>query len=81
MKRTWPIIAVSDVPESSSWYIRLLDAQETHPAATVFNLVVAPDGVTLVCLHHWGPSGATGDKQWPSLTSPADGAVGNGLLL
>ena len=81
MKRAWPIIAVNSVPRSSTWYMRLLDAQETHPGATVFNMVVEPDGVTLVCLHHWGPSGATGDKDWPSLSSPAAGAVGNGLLL
>ena len=27
MKRTWPIIAVDDVPKSSAWYTGLLDAK------------------------------------------------------
>jgi len=31
MKRTWPIIAVSDVQVSSKWYQTLLNAANNHP--------------------------------------------------
>lgn len=81
MKRTWPIIAVADVPRSSAWYVSLLAAQQDHPGATVFNRVLDGDGTILLCLHHWGPSGARGDHDWPSLADPGAGRVGNGLLL
>jgi catechol 2,3-dioxygenase-like lactoylglutathione lyase family enzyme len=80
MKHTWPIIAVADVTRSTAWYRRLLDAQETHPGATVFNQIVDGDSV-LLCLHHWGPSGLRGDHHWPSLSSSAGAPAGNGLLL
>lgn len=81
MKRSWPIIAVADVPKSSAWYMALLDAQQNHPGATVFDQILADDGTILLCLHHWGPSGPRGDHDWPSLMNPQDGSVGNGLLL
>jgi predicted enzyme related to lactoylglutathione lyase len=35
----------------------------------------------LLCLHHWGPSGARGDHLWPSLAQPGNGQTGNGILL
>lgn len=81
MKRPWPIIAVADVASSSAWYVELLDAEQNHPGATVFNQILDGDGTILVCLHHWGPSGSRGDHHWPSLASPRDGRAGNGLLL
>jgi hypothetical protein len=59
----------------------LLDAQQTHAGATVFNQVVDDDGTILLCLHRWGPSGPRGDHEWPSLADPGEGRVGNGLLL
>ncbi len=81
MRRPWPIIAVADVTESSSWYMRLLAAQQNHPGATVFNQILDGDGTILVCPHRWGPSGPRGDHEWPSLMTPAEGRAGNGLLL
>ena len=44
MKRIWPIIAVADVPKSSVWYMTLLDAQNNHPGATVFEQILDKDG-------------------------------------
>lgn len=80
MARTWPTIAVADVPKSFRWYMTLLDAQENHPGATDFNQILK-DSTVLLCLHHWGPSGPKGDHMWPSLADPGEGRVGNGLLL
>lgn len=80
MKRTWPIIAVSDVPKSAAWYLQLLGGRQTHPGDTVFDQIVDTDGTVLLCLHHWGPSGPRGDHPWRSLANPAPG-TGNGLLL
>ena len=79
MKRPWLIIAVADVVKSAGWYVKLLDAQDTHPGNTVFDQVIAEDGSILLCLHHWGPSGPHGDHVWPSLAEPS-GDAGNGLL-
>jgi hypothetical protein len=81
MTRTWPIIAVKNVGESATWYTRLLDANNNHPGATVFDQILDTDGTVLLCLHQWGPSGARGDHQWASLAHPANGQAGNGLLL
>ena len=81
MKRTWPIVAVTDVPKSTVWYLRLLNARSTQPDAAVFDQIVDADGTILLCLHRWGPSGPRGDHHWPSLSSRGRGDVGNGLLL
>ncbi len=81
MKRHWPIIAVADVVKSVEWYTSLLEARENHPGATVFNQIVDRDGTILLCLHRWGPSGPKGDHDWPPLSDPGNGRVGNGLLL
>jgi len=81
MTRSWPIIAVADVPKSSAWYTSLLEAEQNHPGAAVFNQVIDGDGTILLCLHHWGPSGPRGDHEWPSLADPGNGKIGNGLLL
>lgn len=81
MKRPWPIVAVSDVPKSSSWYVSLLAARQNHRGAAIFNQIHDTDGTILLCLHRWGPSGPRGDHAWPSLADPEAGGVGNGLLL
>jgi len=81
MTRSWPIIAVEDVASSSAWYRVLLNADENHPGARVFNQLLDADGTVLLCLHHWGPSGPHGDHDWPGLSTRADGPAGNGLLL
>lgn len=81
MTRPWPIVAVADVARSAAWYAALLAARSSHAGAKVFDQVVDEDGTILVCLHHWGPSGPRGDHVWPSLASPVQGPVGNGLLL
>jgi catechol 2,3-dioxygenase-like lactoylglutathione lyase family enzyme len=81
MKRIWPIIAVAEVPRSSLWYLRLLDARQTHPGGTEFDQIIGEDGETLLCLHCWGPSGPRGDHHWPTLSGPEKGPPENGLLL
>ena len=81
MKRNWPIIAVSDVVESSAWYADLLDAKNNHPDRKDFDQILDEDETVLVCLHHWGPSGPDGDHNHPSLSNPDEGKVGKGLLL
>ncbi len=81
MKRPWPIIAAADVTKSSAWYMKLLDVQQNHPGATVFDQILDEDGTILLCLHRWGPSGPRGDHEWRSLADPAKGQAGNGLLL
>lgn len=75
MKRTWPIIAVSDVQAGSRWYQTLLNCENNHPGDPEFDQILDSDGTVLVCLHRWG------DHHHPSLASPGDGRVGNGLLL
>jgi len=80
MKRVWPIIAVSDVRASAQWYMTLLCARQTHPDRAEFDMIIDQDDTVLLCLHHWGPTGAKGDHEWPTLMSP--GATdNNGLLL
>ena len=81
MKRIWPMVAVRNVTESSAWYAKLLDAEDNHPGATVFDQIVDKDGAVLLCLHHWGPSGLRGDHSYPSLSNPGEGHPGKGLLL
>ena len=80
MKRVWPIIAVADVPASAKWYMDLLGAGQTHPGGTTFDQVVDEDGTVLLCLHHWGPTGASGNHAWPTLLAPGPSDE-NGLLL
>ena len=75
MKRTWPIIGVADVATSSAWYMKLLNGENNHPGATVFDQIMDADGTVLVCVHHWG------DHGHPSLSNPEGGTVGKGLLL
>jgi hypothetical protein len=75
MKRTWPIIGVSDVQVSCTWYLTLLNAVNNHPGDSTFAQILDDDGTVLLCLHHWG------DHGHPSLTSPHLGTTGNGLLL
>ena len=64
MKRTWPIIGVSNVQVSSEWYQTLLNAANNHPGDSTFAQVLDEDGTILLCLHHWG------DHGHPSLMSP-----------
>jgi hypothetical protein len=67
MKRTWPIVGVADVQKSAAWYMRLLNAQNSHADATSFDQIIDRDGTILVCLHRWG------DHGHPSLSNPEDG--------
>jgi len=75
MKRTWTIIAVSDVPASFKWYQALFGLPETLPAHGDFGQILDSDGTVLLCLHEWGP------HEHPSLMSPDHATPGNGLLL
>jgi predicted enzyme related to lactoylglutathione lyase len=81
MQRVWPIIAVADVPRSVQWYLTLLGGAHSHPGAIVFDQILSDDREVLLCLHHWGPSGPTGDHHWATLSNPAKGNNSNGLLL
>lgn len=80
MKRVWPIIAVSDVPASARWYMDLLGARQTHAGGTTFDQIVDEDGTVLLCLHYWGPTGASGEHEWSTLLTPGP-SDSNGLLL
>jgi catechol 2,3-dioxygenase-like lactoylglutathione lyase family enzyme len=75
MRRTWTIIAVSNVPHSCRWYQSLFGLPETAPAHDYFGQILDSDGTVLLCLHEWGA------HEHPSLFSPAHAQPGNGLLL
>ena len=75
MKRTWTIVGVGDVPSSLNWYQALFGQPITLPAHDYFGQILDSDGTVLLCLHEWGA------HEHPSLTSPAAGTPGNGLLL
>jgi catechol 2,3-dioxygenase-like lactoylglutathione lyase family enzyme len=75
MRRTWTIIGVKDVPASFAWYQSLFGRPETSPSHDHFGQLFDADGTVLLCLHQWGA------HEHPSLTSPDNGAPGNGLLL
>jgi catechol 2,3-dioxygenase-like lactoylglutathione lyase family enzyme len=75
MKRTWTIIAVADVASSCKWYQTLFGQPSTSPAHDYWGQILDSDGTVLLCLHAWGA------HEHPSLTSPAHGTPGNGLLL
>jgi catechol 2,3-dioxygenase-like lactoylglutathione lyase family enzyme len=75
MKRLWTIIGVADVPSSLRWYQRLLGQEATAPSHDFFARILDADGAVLLCIHKWG------EHEHPSLTSPAAGGAGNGLLL
>ncbi len=75
MIRTEPILAVENVEASSKWYRTLLQCENTHENAEVFDQLIDADGTILLCLHRWG------DHEHPSLLSPDQGKAGNGLLL
>jgi hypothetical protein len=75
MKRTWPIIGVSDVLSSFKWYQSLFGQHETQPAHDYFGQILDADGTVLLCLHQWGA------HDHPSLMSRDAATPGNGLLL
>lgn len=75
MKRTWTIIGVKDVAASFKWYQSLFGQPETAPGHDYWGQILDSDGTVLLCLHEWG------SHEHPSLTSPAKGLAGNGLLL
>lgn len=75
MKRTWTIIGVANVAGSFKWYQSLFGQPATDPAHDDFGQILDSDGTVLICLHAWGA------HEHPSLTSPDNGKVGNGLLL
>ena len=61
--------------------MHLLGAKQTHSGGTVFDQIVDSDGTVLLCLHHWGPSGAGGNHNWSTLLNPSGPSDRNGLLL
>lgn len=68
-----PIIAVSNVGESSQWYQSLLGCRSMHGGDT-FEVLVSKDDEILLCLHPWGA------HAHPTMINP-DIAPGNGLIL
>ena len=75
MKRTWTMIGVRDVSRSLKWYHALFGQPTVAPAHSYFGQVLDSDGTVLLCLHQWGA------HEHPSLSSPENGAPGNGLLV
>jgi catechol 2,3-dioxygenase-like lactoylglutathione lyase family enzyme len=75
MKRTWPIVGVSDVARSLRWYQTLLGLPKKDPAHEYFGQVLDADETVLLCLHQWGA------HDHPTLASPEHAEPGNGLLL
>ena len=75
MRRTWTILAVSDVRLSFQWYQSLLGLPVGAPAHDYFGQIVDEDGTVLLCLHAWGA------HDHPSLESRDRAEPGNGLLL
>jgi len=75
MRRTWTIIAVSNVADSFKWYQSLFGLPESAPAHDDFGQILDTDGTVLLCLHQWGA------HEHPPLASPDKAAPGNGLLL
>jgi len=75
MKRTWTIIAVSDVPSSFKWYQSSFGQPDTRAAHDYFGQILDSDGTVLLCLHQWGA------HEHPSLLSRDNATPGNGLLL
>ena len=67
------MIAVGDVEAASAWYQKLLGCVSDH-GGSEFDRLVDGDKVVLL-LHHWGA------PEHASMHSPADGLVGNGLVL
>ena len=74
------MIAVADVPASAAWYMELLGAEQTHAGGTTFDQIVDDDGTVLLCLHYWGPTGASGTHAWATFQNPGPSDE-NGLLL
>jgi catechol 2,3-dioxygenase-like lactoylglutathione lyase family enzyme len=75
VKRTWTIIGVGNVADSSTWYQSLFGQPQTPPAHDYFGQILDSDGTVLLCLHKWGA------HEHLSLMSPNQGKPGNGLLL
>ena len=67
------MIAVQDVEASSAWYQKLLACLSNH-GGSEFDRLVSGNEVILL-LHHWGA------PEHPSMHSPSDGGVGNGLVI
>jgi len=78
MKRLWTIIGVKDVAASFRWYQSLFGQPLSSPAHPDFGQILDADGTVLLCLHEWDVHDPHGHA---SLTSPANGTPGNGLLL
>lgn len=75
MKRIWTIIGVSNVPSSFKWYQSLFGQPESQPAHADFGQILDSDGTVLLCLHQWGA------HEHPTLMSPDQATIGNGLIL
>ncbi len=71
--RVDPILAVSNVPETSQWYQAVFNCISTH-GGDEFDVLESEDGEVLVCLHKWN------EHDHPTMKNP-DLSVGNGLLL
>ena len=75
MRRTWPIIGVTDVSASFRWYQSLFGEAETAQSHDYWGQILDRDGTVLLCLHQWGA------HEHPTLMSPDNATPGNGLLL
>ncbi|MDN5201691.1 glyoxalase [Fulvivirgaceae bacterium BMA10] len=68
-----PIIAVSNVPETSKWYQSVFDCSSIH-GGDEFDVLVTKEGEIFICLHKWNK------HDHPTMKNP-EIAAGNGLIL
>lgn len=68
-----PIIAVSNVPETSNWYQSVFDCRSIH-GGDEFDVLVTKDDEILICLHKWSA------HDHPTMINE-ELTVGNGLIL
>ena len=73
MTKLDPIIAVSNVPETSNWYQSVFDCKSIH-GGDEFDVLVTEDDEVFVCLHKWN------EHDHPTMKNP-ELIAGNGLIL
>lgn len=72
MVRTETIIAVKDVPKSSTFYQDLLNCKSEHGGET-FEILTS-ENIVVLCLHKWG------EHEHPTMLN-SEKESGNGLIL
>jgi hypothetical protein len=80
--QVWPILAVSDVSRSASWYERLLSAVTRADATSKdFDQILTREGDVMLCLHRWLLRSESMQHEGAALSDPQRCPTGHGLLL